>query len=587
MTARSRSTFLFLLALGAALPFLPALSAPFLEWDDAANLVQNPHWRGFAPENIRWMLTTMHGGPYQPLSWLSYAFDFTLWGANPTAMRMTNYALHGFSAVLLFLTVGELFRKASPSSSTRERFIAALFASAFWAVHPLRVESVVWLTERRDVLSGFFYLLAVWLYIRDPEKPLRPLIAFCLAVLSKASAITLPLTLLVLDRWPLRRRSWADKVPYLVISVAAGLANLAGQHGAGTLKGAEVGLGARFALGVHSLWWYAAKTVLPSGLAPYHRTPDGFGLDSPLAWGAGFAVLALAGFAWAARRRAPAVPAAALCYSLALAPMAGFVRFGHHLVAERYSYIPGLGLAALAGAGLWAARRRAALRLPVTAAAAVLIAVYAALTARCAAYWSGTESLWRRAMDVDPRASYPRVNLASYLRRAGRVEEALEQERAAVANDPTLAEPLNNLGADALGRKNYPEAERLLRAAVAAKPGLATAHFNLASALSGQGRHAESLAELERAARLDFSDAKILNNLGVALSRAGKHARAEAALRRAAELEPAWPAPRHNLGNALKALGRGREARAAFAEAARLDPNLRSYGASGAATRPP
>ena len=283
MTARSRNALFALLALAAAAPFLPALTAPFLEWDDAVNLGQNPYWRGFSPANIRWMLTTMFGGPYQPLSWLSYAFDYTLWGANPMAMRLTNYALHGFSSVLFFLIVEDLIKKASPSSSSRERLIAALFASLFWAVHPLRVESVVWLTERRDVLSGFFYLLAVLLYIRDPKKPLRPLFAFCLAVLSKASVLTLPLTLILLDRWPLRRRAWADRSPYFAISAVAGAAGLIGQQAYGTLRGAGVGHG------IHSLWWHAAKTAWPSGLSPYHRTPAGFGLASPAAWGAGSA----------------------------------------------------------------------------------------------------------------------------------------------------------------------------------------------------------------------------------------------------------------------------------------------------------
>ncbi|MCM2305185.1 MAG: hypothetical protein NDJ72_10810, partial [Elusimicrobia bacterium] len=323
MTARTRTALLALLALGAALPFLPALNAPFLEWDDALLLAENARWRGFSAANVRWMMTTVFGGPYQPLSWLTYALDFTLWGANPAAMRAVNYALHACSSVLMFLIVEDLIRKASPSSAARERAAAALFAALFWAVHPLRVESVVWLTERRDVLSGFFYLLAVFFYLRDPEKPLRPLFAFCLAVLSKASVITLPLTLILLDRWVLRRRAWADKIPYLLIAAAAGVTGLAGQFDTGMLKGAEVGAGERLAFGVHSLWWYAAKTAWPSGLSPYHRVPEGFGLASPAARGAALGLLALGASAWAARGRFPAVPAALLQYALALAPMAG------------------------------------------------------------------------------------------------------------------------------------------------------------------------------------------------------------------------------------------------------------------------
>lgn len=574
MTARSRTALLALLALGAALPFLPALTAPFLEWDDALLLAENARWRGFSAANVRWMLTTLFGGPYQPLSWLSYALDFTLWGANPAAMRAANFVLHALSAALFFLIVEDLIRRTAPSSSSRERLAAALFAALFWAVHPLRAESVVWLTERRDVLSGFFYLLAVYSYLRDPGKPLRPLFAFCLAVLSKASVITLPLTLILLDRWALRRRAWAEKLPYFLIAAAAGVTGLAGQYDTGMLKGAEVGAGERLAFGIHSLWWYAAKTAWPSGLSPYHRVPEGFGPGSPAALGAALGLLALGGFAWAARRRAPAVPAALLQYALALAPMAGLVRFGHHLVAERYSYLPGLALAALAGAGLLAARRRPALRAPASAAAVAVLLACAGMTARASAYWSSTEALWRRALAVDPAAIMPRVNLASYYRRANLVDRALREERVAVALDPGLAPQLNNLGADAIEKRNYREAERRLRAAIAADPGLAAAHYNLAAALTGLGRRGEALKRLEQAARLDFSDAKILNNLGVALSGAGEHGRAEAALRRATELDPSWPIAFHNHGDALTALGRRREAAEAYAAAVRLDPGF-------------
>ncbi len=574
MNARTRSLLLVLIALAAALPFLPALRAPFLEWDDVLNLTTNPHWRGFSRDNVRWMLTTVYGGPYQPLSWLSYALDFALWGESPAAMRAVNYLLHSGSAVLLFLLAEELTAKASPSSPVKERTTAAAFTALFWAVHPLRVESVVWLTERRDVLSGFFYLLTLLLYVRTPRRPLLPLACFCLAVLSKASVVSLPLTLLLIDRWPLRRRSWADKIPYFLISLAAGVTGLAGQLDSGTLRGAEVGLGQRLALGVYSLGWYALKTVWPSGLSPYHRVPAGFGAATPVVWGAALIVAAAAFLAWAFRRRAPAAPHALLQYALALAPMAGFVRFGHHLVAERYSYLPGLALAALAGAALLVARRRAAWRNPATGLAALLLAVNGAVAAFGATYWSDTESLWRRALAVDPSSTLPRVNLASYYRRSGAVDRALDEERAAVAVDPTLAKQLNNLGADAVGRKSWVEAEGLLRRAVAAEPGLATAHYNLAAALSGQGRHGEALKRLEQAARLDFNDAKILNNLGVALSGFGQYGRAEAALKRSAELDPSWPAPLYNRGNALAALGRDLEAHEAFAAAATLDPKF-------------
>ena len=527
------------------------------------------------------MLTTLYGGPYQPLSWLSYALDFTLWGPNPAAMRATNLALHAGSAVLLFSTVESLIKTASPDSAPRERTLAAAFAALCWAAHPLRVESVVWLTERRDVLSGFFYLLAVFLHVRRRGGPLAPLLAFNIAVLAKASALTLPLTLLVLDAWPLGRLrrdprgALLEKIPYLAVSLAIGFAGLVGQQAYGTLKSFDkVGAAERLALAFHSFWWYAAKTVWPSDLAPYHGVPPGFGLGNPFVWGAAFGVLALSILVWAARRRAPAAPVAALHYAIALAPLAGLVRFGHHLVAERYSYLPGLSLAALAGAGLLIARRRAAWRVPTSAAAAAMLLAYSAMSARGASYWSGNEALWRRVLAVDPHANIARINLASFLRREGRVDDALELERAAVAQDPNLSEQLNNLGADAVSKKKFAQGEKLFRAAIAAKPDLATAHYNLAGVLGGRGRHSEALAELEEAARLAPLNSDIFNNLGLALLNAGKAAQAETALRRAAALNPNSAMARHNWGNALTALSRHQEALKAYDSATRLDPRF-------------
>ena len=568
-----------LIAAGAILPFLPALGAPFLDWDDALNLAGNPYWRGFTTPNIRWMLTTLYGGPYQPLSWLSYAFDFTVWGPNPIAMRATNLALHAGCAVLLFSIVETLIKIASPGSAARERTLAAAFAALCWATHPLRVESVVWLTERRDVLSGFFYLLAIFLYVRRRGGSLAPLLAFYCAVLSKASALTLPLTLLLLDAWPLgrlqrdKRGALLEKAPYFVVSLAVGLTGLAGQRTYGTLQGFDkVGAAERLALALHSFWWYAAKTVWPSSLSPYHRVPSGFGLGSPLVWGATLGVLFLSAAVWAVCRRAPAVSVAALHYAFALAPLAGLARFGHHLVAERYSYLPGLSLATLAGAGLMIARRRAAWRVPASAAAAAMLLAYSAMSARGAAYWSGNEALWRRVLAVDPNSNLARINLASFLRREGRVGDALELERAAVAQDPNLCEQLNNLGADAVKKNNFAEGEKLFRAAIAAKPDLATAHYNLAGVLGRRGRHVEALAELEEAARLDTENSDIFNNLGLAFLMAGKAGRAEIALRRAAALYPNSPVAHYNWGNALTALGRPQDALKAYDAAARLDP---------------
>ncbi len=541
----------WLIAILAIVPFLPALHGPFLSWDDIDNLVLNPMWKGFTLENVKWMLTNSHAGPYAPLSWLSYGLDFVLWGPDPVMMRMTNLLIHASSAVLLHQIASELI----------DDDFSPVFCALIWAVHPLRVESVVWLTERRDVLSCFFYLSAVLAYIRA-SKPLLPLSFFCLAVLSKGSAITLPLSLIVLDAYRKKDIKLIRFLPYFAISLAFGLAGLLGQRNAGALHGFSP------EIALHSAWWYAVKTIVPAGLSPYHRVPAGFGWS----WPAALAVAAVLAAAWRARRRFPAVPAALAHYLIALSPMLGFVRFGHHLAAERYSYLPGLGLALLAGAAVGARR---GLR-PV--AAAVLAASFV-LTARAASWWRTDEALWGRAIALDAEAVLPRANLAGHLRRAGRLEEARIQERRVLELDPNAAQQLTNLGGDAVAAGRFDEAEALLSRAVALTPVLPEARRNLAAgrnnrgnALLAAGKPREALAWLEKARAADPDWAVPPFNLGNALTALGRHADAAAAFDEAVRLEPAFAAAWLNGGNARGRLGKLGEAAARYERALALDP---------------
>lgn len=555
MSVATRRALPWLVAAAAVVPFLPAIGAPFLSWDDSVNFAENPFWRGFGGGNLRWMLTTFHGGPWQPLSWMSCGLDFLLWGASAPALRATNLALHAASSAVFFLLVRELAAKGAPSSSEGDRDAVAAFASLVWAVHPLRVESVVWVTERRDVLSGLFYLLSLLSYVRAPGRTRLPLLFFLLALLSKASTVTLPLTLMILDRWPLKRRALAEKTPYLAAAAAAGLVGLAGQRAAASLAGFEAaGAGLRLAVSLHSLGWYALKTVAPLGLSPYHAVPRGFGLSSPSALFGAAAAGLLAAAAYLLRRREPGVAAGAAQYAVALLPLLGLVRFGHHLTAERYSYLPGLGLACAAGAVLHAARRRAAAR-PVAAA---VVLVLAALCARSSSWWRSDEALWSRAIAADPAAPLPRANLAGVYRRAGRLDEARALEESVVALDPRAARELNNLGGDALAAGRFDEAEALLRRALDARPDLPEVRRNLAA---------------------------VDNNRGNAALAAGRAGDAERLLTKAAATDPTWAVPSYNRGNALTVLGRHREAAEAYDAAARLDPAMADAFVNGGNAR--
>jgi len=581
---RTRAALPFLVAALSALPFLPALSGAFLYWDDRTLLIDSADWRGFSAAHLRWMFTTTYDGPYQPLAWLSYALAFSLWGMSPRAFHASSLGLHASACGLFFLVLQELLAKGAPDASRKERTLAALFGALIWAVHPLRVESVAWISEQRDILCALFSLLTVFLYLRRPGWSLPVLASFGLALLGKSSAIALPFTLLILDVWPLgrfqrqERTVLSEKIPLVLVALAFGVMTVLGHGAAGAVASDSLGL--RAAITIHNLGFYLTKIFWPTRLSPYYSVPAGFSLASPSVMISATAVPLVAAAAWGLRRRMPAVWTALAHYVLALTPMLGLMRVGRHLAADRYTLVASMGPAALAGAALLVSRRCAPRAAAVTAA--LIVAALAARTCNDAASWHDDLSLWTRAVSYDEKSLQARLNLSGALRRAGRPDDAAPHEEAAARLDPTLAGPWNNLAGLALSHKRYGEAERLSRRALLLDPGLAGAHYNLACAFQGLGRSSEAVEQFRIAQGLDPADAKASNNLGLELLRRGRPEKAVLEMRRAVQAAPDWAVARYNLGNALAALGRQAEAARAYDEAIRLDPGLEEAWVNGA-----
>lgn len=517
MTSRSLAVPL-LVALAAALPFVPSLGGGFLEWDDALALVSHERWRGLSPAHLRWMLTTFHMSPWQPLSWLTYALDHAAWGMNPFGYRLTNLLLHAGGAALAFALFEELLRAGAPKSGERDRSLAAAFGALFFAVHPLRVESVCWISERRDVLSVFLYLLALLLYTRRARRAgsiVPTFLAFVAACLAKGSAITLPLTMLVLDWFPLRRRAWAEKIPFLAVSVAVGLVGVLGQKTFGDMRTLEQApLALRVSISVYGLWFYLEKTLLPLRLSPVYPVPPGFGLGSVLPQLAGLSAAAAA--AWALRRRAPAFGAAIVHHAISLAPVIGLVRFGEQLVADHYSHLPGIGWGALAAAGFLAAPRG----IGRSAAAGAVVLSLAAGSARLAPLWRDDLTLFTRGVELQPGSRYAHANLAHALRAAGRVDEGAEHERLTIELDPKNWMMRSNYGTWLLAKGRTEEAVAQLRAADSLNGGnpvirrnLSLAVFNRGNELGRAGRLAEAEAAFREVLTLAPGDREATANL--------------------------------------------------------------------------
>jgi tetratricopeptide (TPR) repeat protein len=438
------------------LVFMAALDAGFVDWDDDYLIDYNTHYRTLSAESLRWMFTTSFGGHFQPLTWLTHTLDWTLWRGETFGYHLTSVLLHAFTSVAFYFVVRRLLALAGGNSgATRSSpvVLCAAFAAALFAVHPLRVESVAWLAERRDVLAGFFYVLGVAFYLRyaaqDRSRSARAAssagwwsygaaIAACaLSLLAKASAVTLPVVLLILDIYPLRRwrfgggsrplmpsarRVWIEKIPFFVLAAAAGVRAVIAQSDGGALYSlTEHDLWARCAQATYGLTFYVWKTLSPTNLGPLYEIPAREVLFGRMLW-ISLAVTIVGGVAVArTRRHRPAIAAVFAAYVVILFPVLGFLQSGPQLVADRYSYLSCMGFAVLAGGGLLrllstrrggrGSRLRPLFALP----AAVLIAGLARATDEQAKHWLAPHTLWKRGVQISPRSAIAHTNYADSL----------------------------------------------------------------------------------------------------------------------------------------------------------------------------
>lgn len=599
-----------LTALVVVAAFSSALPGGFQQWDDVVLLVDNPAYRGLGWSNLKWMFTTNLMGHYMPLTWITYGLDYVVWGLNPYGYHLTNIVLHAANAALVYLVAQRLFRIVWPDTSAAGvdgLRIAAALAALVFGVHPLRVESVAWITERRDVLSGFFFLLAVLMYLRACEVESRDgrpwskfywaaVGTFVLALLSKSMAVTLPVVLLVLDVYPLRRlrpgahgwltpgpwRIWQEKLPFLFVgAVVSAVAFRALLGGAAATSWERLGLPERIAVSAYSVAFYLRKTLVPLELSPLYELSLPVHIFDRRFLASGVVVLFITLAALASRRRWPGLLAVWTCYVVMLLPVAGIFHNGHQIAADRYSYLPGVGWALLAGGAVVIAsrglRRARSGRRALAALAAVLVvsttAALALTTWRQAKIWRDDETLWRHAVRLDPASSVAASNLGSGLRLRGELADAIEQSERALLLRPAYAEAHLNLGLAKAAQGRAGEAERHFRQVLEIRSRSAPAHAGLGALLETQGRLDEALEHFHLALQINPRSASIHNDLGVALARRGRIAEALPEFLEAIRIDPSLAAAQNNLGMALAQTGRLTEAADHFRAAIHSNPD--------------
>lgn len=577
----------------AALAFLPALRNGFVTWDDDRNFTDNPAFRGLGLHQLHWMWTTFHMGHYTPLSWMTLGADYLVWGMYPGGYHLTSIVIHAFDAVLLFYLARMLLARAfEVDEDDRAITLGAAFGALVFAVHPLRVESVAWATERRDVVSMFLCLCCVIVYTRYALGRVgrggywASVALFVAALLAKGTSIVVVPALLLIDIYTLRRtndakRIAAELLPFAILSVASvGLTLIALQH----LP--QLGLGDKLAVSAYGLAFYLWKTAWPTNLSPLYDMPKPVPTMSGEFIAAYLTLAAFAIVVGVMARRNRGLLIGALAFAALTFPMLGIVQNGPQLAADRYTYHSAPAIALLAAAAFaMAYRKRASISLAVGGA---LIVVMVAATMVQIAVWHDSRTLWNRVIALSPTSPtgnlalarldvsegkneealpYFRVALAQFrsfseghndfgtaLAKSGHLEEAAAEYRQALTLAPNNAEPHNNLGIVASRQGDFAAAAREFRAALQIEPRNAASHINLGNALLRLGRADEAVAEYSEAAEIDPRSVDAHLNWGVALVQSGRVADAIQHFNAALAIDPASPDGRRYLDGARQLL---------------------------------
>ena len=548
-----------LLALATVAIYAQTATHGYIAYDDDQYIYENSLVKaGLTASNIAWASTTFFYANWHPLTWISYMLDFSLWGENPGAQHLENVAFHLACAVLLFLLLARM---------TRRPWRAAMVAAIF-AVHPLHVESVAWISERKDVVSTFFEMLTLLLYVRYVSKPggaryVAVAAMFAVSLLAKSMAVTFPFVLLLLDYWPLRRFDWPpkpaglrplvmEKLPLLAISAAASVAAFQAQRNWGAVASlSNLPLVTRAGNAAVAYLAYLGKTFWPSDLAVFYpaRVPEPGSATLALV-----VLVAVTFLAWRWIETRPYFAVGWLWYLGMLVPVIGLVQVGIQAMADRYTYMPMVGLSI---AIVWTVadfvEGRRELRLVSAVVAIIALLALSVATFQQTAYWKTSRTLFEHTLAVTRNNHIIQNNLGVILGREGNSKDAIALYRAALSTAPDYAEAHANLAHELLKSGQFAEAEPHLTQALALRPDVASAHGDLGVLLAARGQFEEARQQLVRALTLKPDDADNESNLCFALTHLGRSDEAIAHCNAALRIDPNHANAKFNLENAKAA----------------------------------
>jgi Flp pilus assembly protein TadD len=581
----TRTLAVLLLTVATLLAFAPVTETGYVDYDDDVYVSANAHiQQGVDGGSLRWALTSFYASNWHPVTWLSHMLDWTLYGRKPLGHHVTSLLVHLASVLVLFFALDRM--TGAPGRSA--------FAAALFAVHPLHVESVAWLAERKDVLCALFWFLAIAAYTRGSETPrmssrLTVVVLAALALMSKPMAVTLPLTLLLFDFWPLGRLKprtalavVGEKAPLFVLSAAGAWLTVTAQHaGQSMATVAACPLGQRLGNAVVVYVSYLVKTAWPAQLAAFYPHP---GATLP-AWkvaGCGFVLVLVSATAVRLRRERPYVLFGWAWYLVTLLPVIGLLQVGQQGMADRYTYVPLVGIFVACSWGAhdviaslgsrpkrrdWRERPQLAM-----AAGIVVVLVLTGVTRFQVGFWKDAETLFTRALAVTEENDVAHSHLGLLRGRQGRLAEADAHFREALRIRPSSALTHLDLGTNLIQLGRADEALVEFRVAQRLDAKDPRVHSNLGGLLELKGNLDEARSQFEEALRLDpeFTAARI--GLGSVASRGGRLEDAVLQFREALRLDPGSAEAHDRAATALAQLGRNDEAYVHFAEAIRIDP---------------
>jgi tetratricopeptide (TPR) repeat protein len=580
----------------------------FVNFDDPEYISGNNHVRaGLDASSVAWAFTSTAAANWFPLTWLSHMAAYQLFGLGSGWHHLINVLFHAFASLLLFAAL--------------KRMTGALWPSAlvafFFALHPLHVESVAWIAERKDVLCAFFWFLTLWCYARYTQQPSAVryslvVLAFCGGLMSKSMIVTLPFVLLLLDLWPLRRpRRFAilwEKLPLVALAAGVSLVTFVSQqegHAVRSLSSLPVGL--RLANALLTYVVYIARMFWPAKLAVYYPYSHELPAAHVVAAGALLAAVTILAIRWF--RRFPYLAVGWLWYLGTLLPMIGLIQVGGQSSADRYTYVPTVGLTIML---CWGAvdllKRYPRMKTAATAVAVAACCACLVLTGLQVRYWANSGTLFQHAVDVtkgnyiaqnnladyylthlrndDARGhvlealrlnpNYPEahVNLATILRRTHRLEESEREYQAALTLQSINVEAHSGYGALLLSEGRANEALREFAEVVDLRPDSADGRYDLGRVLASVGRRDEAMAQFSEATRLQPDNAEAHHSLAVALAGRGRMYEALVEFNAEAQLKPGDASVHYNLGMLLASVGRLDEAIAQYSEALRIKPDF-------------